>query len=109
MKYFIDPFRKSCLSQTYNGGKFDKIIEEMKRQKNEAIIRERNSEFLDDFQNNIEEKDEVTNIHKWIISIFLGVIFLIFSFTFLIFKKHMKILLFINVILFILFIRLILL
>lgn len=79
MKYFIEPFRYSLLSQLHNGGNISKInpdvISDMKRISNSG----KHTIDKKELKELKEAKDEITSSHKWIISIMLGFIFFILA------------------------------
>lgn len=129
MKYFVEPFRYSAISQIYNGG--DTINKMKNRRSVKQIIDELdqinkkitnctgtssdkiNGESYRGKEQEEGGEEEITTLHKWIIAFFLGILFFILSSPmFVNISNHLTgnttLSLLINTIIFILFVRIIL-
>jgi hypothetical protein len=122
MKYFVEPFRYSAISQIYNGG--DAINKMKNRRSVKQIIDEldqinkKNTSCTGTSSDKINSEsyrgeEEITTLHKWIIAFFLGILFFILSSPmFVNISNHLTgnttLSLLINTIIFILFVRIIL-
>lgn len=128
--FFTEPFRYSGFSQVYNGGKYkdrdkvnkiDKIMANIEEINNKlSLLDNKKNKNTNNVNNGSSGIDEITNLHKWIVAVFLGVIFFILASPMfmnitnsLIKMRPTKgfnlLTLFINTIIFILFVRIILL
>ena len=115
MKYFIEPFRYSAISQVYNGSN-NKKIEDIISDLDNINKKIKTSQYQ---QAQKTKTSEITSGHKWIISVVLGILFFILASPLFIditssiigslHKKSSSLAtLFINTLIFILFVRIIL-
>lgn len=93
MKYFIEPFRESILSQLHNGGNYrsyrrnkqNKEIKQNKETKKNKLkipkfcFEQYEKQYEEQFTS-LKEVEEITNIHKLIICFVFGILFFLFSF-----------------------------